>query len=62
MGQFFGEVDELALLVDIEGVFDADADLFFRDIDAGFDGEDGADLEWLAVVVGIVDIDADGVA
>src|ERR1700753_703675 len=62
MGQGFLEVDQLAVGVDIDDVFDADANTLFRDIDSRFDGEDAAGKKWLGVVVGVVDADADRVS
>ena len=57
------EVDEMAVAADVEDVLDADADVFLGDVDAGFDGEDHAAVEFRgAVVHGVVDVDADGVA
>src|SRR5579862_6473957 len=43
-------------------VFDADAEVFFGDVDAGLDGDDHAGLERFAVFAGVVDVEADVVA
>src|SRR5712692_8069920 len=40
-------------------IFDAHAEVFFWDIDAGLHGDDHAGLERLAVLAGIVDVEAD---
>src|SRR5215813_2279060 len=47
---------------DQEIVFDADAEVLFRDVNAGFDGNDHAGLKRFAVFGGIVDVEADAVA
>src|ERR1700688_4324853 len=59
--QLLSKINQFALSVDVEGVFEADADLLLRNVEARFDGENGPDSEGFVVVVGIVHINADGV-
>src|SRR5580692_12002948 len=59
--QLFGEIHELSLSINIEGIFDADAYFFLGNVDTRLDGEHGTNLEGLVVVVRIVYIDANGV-
>src|SRR6185312_6833360 len=59
--QSFLEVDQLAVGIDIDNIFDSHADTFFGDVDAGFNCEDTAGEERFGVVVRVVDSDADRV-
>src|ERR1700735_5076712 len=58
--QLLGEVDELTRSIDVEGVFNTNAYLLFRNIDTRFNGEHGTGHERLVVVIRVVHIDTDG--
>ena len=62
VGQCRGQFDQLAAGVDVIHVFDSHSQLFFWNINAGFDGEDHARRKRNVVVAGVVDIQADVVA
>ena len=52
------QVDQLAVLIYIEGIFNPNAQFFLRDVNAGLDGKHHARDERNVVVVGVVDIQA----
>src|SRR6266403_3209056 len=52
----------IAGLGDEHIIFDAHAEIFFEDVDAGLHGDDHAGLERSTVLAGIVDVEADVVA
>ena len=62
VGQCRGQFDQFAAGVHVIHVFDSHSQLFFRNINAGFDGEDHPRSEWDIVVAGVVDIQANVVA
>jgi len=51
-GKFAMKSCSLPFLIDVKRVFDADPDPFFRQIDAGLNGEDGAGSKWFRGVQG----------
>src|ERR1035438_6366998 len=61
-GEGAGEAVEGAVGFDVENIFDADSDFFFRDINAGLDGEEHAFVDGFRVVPVVADVDADQMA
>ena len=59
VGQCRGQFDQLAAGVDVIHVFDSHSQLFFWNINAGFDGEDHPRSKWDIVVAGVVHIKPD---
>ena len=59
VGQVGSQIDQLAVFVYVQSIFDPHPQLFFRDVDAGLDGKHHARRQGNAVIAGIVDIQAD---
>ena len=49
----------LPSVIHVERVFNPHSQFFFRDVDAGFNGEHRARTERNVIIVGVVDIQAD---
>src|SRR5580704_13392705 len=57
MGKLRNQVHQLALLINVEHVLDANPDSFLGDVDSGFYREHIAFIQWLGIVHRIVHID-----
>ena len=62
MRQIARQVDQFAILIDIENVFNPHPEFFFRDIDSGLKGKHRPRTQRNVVVIGIVNIQSDVVA
>ena len=57
--QVRGQVDQLAVLVYVENIFNPHAQFFLRDVDARLESKHRSRTERNVIVIGIVDIQAD---